>query len=261
MKAREGTLEQVLASDAEWCVVQADTFSLLPTMTDQSVDVVISDPPYDEFTHGFGKSTSTWSDARPQGIKQFEPLSDAPSLAGHLVRVAKRWAVAFCALEQLSSYRSGIKVKEWVRSGVWDKIVPGPQVTADRPGQAVEGLAIMHREGKKRWNRGGGAGIWRQLPAHGKERFDHPSPKPIKLMLDLVADFSEPGEVIFDPFAGTGTTGVAALRLGRRVILVEQLPEFVIVCRKRLLAEANVSNPHSERVGQNSLFDERVNLI
>ncbi len=50
----------------------------------------------------------------------------------------------------------------------------------------------------------------------------------------LVRLFSNPGDLILDPFAGSGTTGVAALRLGRRFLGWEMNPEYVEVARKRL---------------------------
>lgn len=50
----------------------------------------------------------------------------------------------------------------------------------------------------------------------------------------LVADFTDPAELICDPFAGSGTTGVAAIRLGRRFIGWEKDPEFFKVAVKRL---------------------------
>ena len=67
----------------------------------------------------------------------------------------------------------------------------------------------------------------------GKKRL-HPTQKPLRLMRELVRLFSDPDEVIFDPHAGSGTTGVAALEEGRRVILVERDPEHAATCRRRL---------------------------
>ncbi|MCP4967401.1 MAG: site-specific DNA-methyltransferase [bacterium] len=62
----------------------------------------------------------------------------------------------------------------------------------------------------------------------------HPTQKPVLLMESLVSDFTDPGELICDPFAGSGTTGVACIRLGRRFIGWEKDPEFFETAVKRL---------------------------
>ena len=84
------------------------------------------------------------------------------------------------------------------------------------------------------------------------ERGLHETQKPVALMRELVRDFSDPGEVICDPHAGSGTTGVAALLEGRRVILVERNPEHAATCRRRL-AET-VPGEGSRKAKQLGLF-------
>lgn len=251
----EGTLEQVLAGEARWVVICADNDGLLPALPDSACHHVITDPPYDERTHAAAK-TRAINDPESRdrfGISEFAALTSPSKLAAGLLRVASRWVLAFCALEQLGQYQRGAG-DAWVRAGVWDKIAPTPQLTGDRPGQAVEAVAIMHRSGRKRWNRGGGAAIWRFMTSKGDERPEHPTPKPLPLMIALVSDFTDRDELILDPFAGSGTTGVAALRLGRRVILIERHEPFAELCRERMLAEANCTTVQASRAGQGSLF-------
>lgn len=62
---------------------------------------------------------------------------------------------------------------------------------------------------------------------------DHPTVKSIALMRWLVRLVSQRGHVILDTFAGSGTTGVAALAEGRRVILVEREPRYAEIARQR----------------------------
>lgn len=69
----------------------------------------------------------------------------------------------------------------------------------------------------------------------------HPNEKPVSVLQKLTLLTSEPGDVVIDPFAGSGTTGVAALREGRRVILIEREPRFALLCRERMEAEASGS--------------------
>lgn len=181
------------------------------------------------------------------------------------LRVSRRWLVAFCALEQLGAYADA-SGNEWVRSGTWVKPNGTPQLTGDRPAQGSEGLAfakaggrgilewhevmrridesleeqpeglaVMHRKGKKTWKGGGRRGTWVHNVVKGGA---HPNEKPLALMLELVEVFTDPGDLIFDPFCGVGTTGVAALMLGRRFFGVERDPEWAEVARKRLATVA-----------------------
>jgi DNA modification methylase len=68
----------------------------------------------------------------------------------------------------------------------------------------------------------------------GDQRTGHQTQKPLALMELLVRLLSDPGELILDPFAGSGTTGVAALRLGRRLVGWEMNPDYVEMARRRL---------------------------
>ena len=62
----------------------------------------------------------------------------------------------------------------------------------------------------------------------------HPTVKPIKLMEYLVKLISPKGSLVLDPFMGSGTTGIAALNLGRRFIGIEKEPEYFAVAKKRI---------------------------
>jgi site-specific DNA-methyltransferase (adenine-specific) len=80
----------------------------------------------------------------------------------------------------------------------------------------------------------------------------HPAPFPESLAKDHVATWSNPGDVVLDPFAGSGTTPKAAKELGRRFVGIEINPEYVELCKKRLsentlplfVANISVSGPH-----------------
>lgn len=224
------TPADVLAGNARWCVVEGDCADVLRAMPDASVDVVVTDPPYDKRTHD-GARTEKGGEVFAPGI-DFAPL-DGCGFVAELLRVSRRWVVAFCALEQLGAYQTAAGAA-WVRAGIWHKPSCLPQQSGDRPGSGHEGVAIMHRPGRKRWNGGGRPANWSHVP-HLADRA-HPTQKPFPLMRDLVGLFSDPGEVILDPFAGSGTTGVAALAEGRRVILCERVPEYAAIARARLAA-------------------------
>ncbi len=77
------------------------------------------------------------------------------------------------------------------------------------------------------------------VPPASAERTGYPTQKPVRLLERIVAASSRPGELVLDPYAGSGTTGVAAARLGRRWLLVDRNPVAVEIARGRLGAEAD----------------------
>jgi site-specific DNA-methyltransferase (adenine-specific) len=72
------------------------------------------------------------------------------------------------------------------------------------------------------------------VPPGSAERTGYPTQKPVRLLERIVAASSRPGDLVLDPFAGSGTTGVAAARLGRRWVLVDRNPVAVAISRARL---------------------------
>ena len=66
------------------------------------------------------------------------------------------------------------------------------------------------------------------------ENTEHPAQKPEKLLAKLILASSDPGDVILDPFAGSGSTSVTAKKLGRRYIGIEKEPLYCCLCEKRL---------------------------
>jgi site-specific DNA-methyltransferase (adenine-specific) len=74
------------------------------------------------------------------------------------------------------------------------------------------------------------------VPPGSRERTGYPTQKPERLLERIVAASSRPGDLVLDPFAGSGTTGVVAARLGRRWLLVDRNPEAVEIARARLAA-------------------------
>jgi site-specific DNA-methyltransferase (adenine-specific) len=71
----------------------------------------------------------------------------------------------------------------------------------------------------------------------GKEKTGYPTQKPLGILKRIVQASSNPGDLVLDFFAGSGTTGAAALELGRRFLLVDNNPEAIEVMRKRFEKE------------------------
>ncbi len=208
------TIADVLAGRATWAAGCCDGFALARALGPKAVDHVIADPPYDEKTHNEARSLK---DGGSDIEIDFAALPSVSMFAPTLIDCARRWVICFCALEQLGFYSVGIAPENWIRSGIWVRTNGTPQISADRPAQGAEGIAIMHREGPKRWNRGGNRGVWTG-PRDSDPHRMHPTKKPLWLMEALIRDFTDPGDLIFDPTMGEGTTGEAAINLGRRFI-------------------------------------------
>jgi adenine-specific DNA-methyltransferase len=75
--------------------------------------------------------------------------------------------------------------------------------------------------------------VWEMTPPRGEERHGHPTPKPAALISKLVSAHSRPGDLVADPFLGSGTTIIAAEQVGRPCFGMEIEPRYVDVCRRR----------------------------
>ena len=71
------------------------------------------------------------------------------------------------------------------------------------------------------------------VPTNGPERTGYPTQKPVGILRRIVLASSAPGDLVMDPFAGSGTTGVACLALGRRFLLMDNHPQAIEVMRRR----------------------------
>ena len=68
----------------------------------------------------------------------------------------------------------------------------------------------------------------------------HPTQKPLRLIIELLENYSKENEIILDPFLGSGTTAVACERLNRRWIGIEINPEYCKITKERILKEGNI---------------------
>jgi len=72
---------------------------------------------------------------------------------------------------------------------------------------------------------------------NSKEKTGYPTQKPLGVLERIIRASSNPGDVVLDFFAGSGTTGAACIKLGRRFILVDNNPQAIEVMRKRFANE------------------------
>ncbi|MDE2980805.1 MAG: site-specific DNA-methyltransferase [Gemmatimonadota bacterium] len=96
-----------------------------------------------------------------------------------------------------------------------------------RPSAAARTLSLISAEDHRKWFRQ----VW-TIP--GASTRSHPAPYPLELALRLIQMFSFVGDTVLDPFLGTGTTTIAAMRTGRSSVGVEIDPEYVQLARRRI---------------------------
>ena len=229
-------------SDESVTLYNADCREVLESMEDASVGCVITDPPYSDRTHEGTRSNSDRAKGHGNRVLSgnigFSSITEADlrEVMADLGRITQRWVVS--SLDYRHAFRfeqeppTGLRT---LRIGVWVKPNPMPQISGDRPGQGWEAISFMHRtDTKPSWNGGGKAGVWMERVAQNE---GHPTSKPLSMISDWVRLFSNQGDTILDPFAGSGTTLRAAKDNGRRAIGVELDERYCEVIAKRLSQE------------------------
>jgi DNA modification methylase len=223
-------------------IFHGDCLDVLPTL--EKVDHCLTDPPYSEHTHAkqwIGAALTSDGKARVStahkglGFDALTPETQA-AFCQQAARIVARWTLAFCDVESIWPWREAVRAAglDYVRALIWDKVDGAPQFTGDRPAAGAEAIVAAHQEGKKRWNGGGSRNVLRHAVNGERGAKPHPSTKPEPLMAELVSLFTDPGDLIIDPFMGSGTTLVAAKRLGRRAIGIEREEKYCEVAAKRL---------------------------
>lgn len=261
------TITDVLEGRARWAVVEGDCLAVLQQLPTGSVGAVVTDPPYSSggFTRG-DRTADTYSKYLRGDKLQPNFSGDNRDQRGFLtwcalwLGEAQRTAgpgapvVQFTDWRQLPITTDALQAGGWVWRGifVWSK------------GHTARPMMGRFRHACEYgvWGTNGPAadleavgclpGIVEALPPVFVERV-HQTEKPVSVM-EAVCAIAPPGTVILDPFCGSGTTGVAALRLGRRFIGIEKDAHYAAVARERLEAETQGLTLAAARAGQRSLF-------
>ncbi len=205
---------------------------------------VICDPPYEQALHNAKAHTKQ---LRKDGGQEFREIDFAPidEIRAEFVELCEQvccgWFIAFCTLEGIRPWADAINASaiRYKKACIWNKLDAAPQMNGQGPATGAEGFVVAwNGKGVAKWNGGGKRGVY-DFKTGGPERDGrHPTEKPRRLMSALVADFTNPGDLIIDPFMGGGTTGVAALYGGRRFIGMELQRKYFEVARRRVAMQA-----------------------
>lgn len=231
---RTATPEDVLAGRARWCVVEGDALALLASLPDGCVDAVVTDPPYASTGDAASLMMSRDGTALvPREVQFYEAW--AREHLREWVRVMRhdgaawftcdwRGAMVFDLAAHKIGHRSPVV-------GVWDRGGLGMGHILRKTWEAFVVIPMPRFQRK----RADVPDLWRVEWSAARRECDHAAQKPVQLYERAVRLVTTDGvdAVLVDPFAGSGTSGEAALRLGRRAILFERDADFAEIARRR----------------------------
>lgn len=201
-------------SKGHW--VQADARQILPQLHAESVDLIITDPPYASLDKHRARGTTT---RLQRGWFNTIPNDEFGEIFAQLHRVLKKNAhlYVFCDDE---TRRVFVPLAEaagftYWKSLVWDKA----RIGMGYHYRAQHEYVLFFEKGKRPLNDLGVPDVLRVAGARGGDLY--PTQKPVDLLTILLRQSSAPGEIVLDPFAGSGATGIAAQLTGRMFVGID----------------------------------------
>ena len=230
-------------------IFKGDCFELIKEVEDKSIDLILVDPPYlISKNSNFSKHSSGSSDKM---ITKYGSHSidfgewdkqeiDWDLLFKEYYRVLKEGGTLIIFFDIwkshiIKSVAENNKFKQ-PRVGQWRKTNPVPiNSKLNYLSNAVEFFFTFVKGKKPTFNSEYDSGIYNYPLCHGRERYNHPTQKPLDLISDLILKHSNPGDTILDTFAGTGTVGHACQNNNRNYILFEKDEKYFDIISSRLL--------------------------
>lgn len=224
-------------------LMQGDSHSLLSQVPDHFVDFILTDPPYNLAQHSTGNiplpgRTAMNNDLAPWDLVEFKP----EEWVDEFIRVLKPNGnlFIFTSYNQIGQWYSILDKKfDTTNFMVWHKTNPAPKVFKAGFLNSCELIYTCWNKGHK-WN------FISQAEMHNfvessicmkPERLQnpkHPTQKPVAVLKKLITIASNEGDVVFDPFMGVGSTGIAALELGRKFVGFEINPIYFKAAENRI---------------------------
>lgn len=242
----KGIRKEWTSDDGSVRLLLGDAYTILPKIDPASIDCVITDPPY-EITAGGGGIGKTRKD-----LNSTEGFTDC----GFDYAVLDRFPSWMCfgTLRQVPKLIDRVGDRRWMLV-TWNKSNPCPLVNGN---YLPDTEYIIHA-----WSKGRLYGTFADKarfivhPLGDKEHGQHPNEKPMLVMRKLVALGSDVGQLVLDPFFGSGTTGIACMRLGRRFIGIEQEDWAFDIGVQRVSQEFQKMRLFQEppKFSQRSIFD------
>jgi modification methylase len=241
-------------------ILRGDCTSLLADLPASSVDLVFADPPYNlQLSQELYRPNQTKVDAVTDGWDKFGSFAEYDAFTRAWLsacrRVLKDTGTIWVIGSYHNIYRVGAIMQDlgfWILNDiVWIKTNPMPNFRGVRFTNAHETLiwAQKKKDAKYTFNHQAMKALnddlqmrsdWTLPLATGKERVKdngtkaHSTQKPEALLYRVILSSTNPGDVVLDPFFGSGTTGAVAKKLGRRFIGIERDAKYIRVAKRRI---------------------------
>lgn len=269
-------------------IIQGDCVEVMATLPAHSVDLIFADPPYNmQLQQDLYRPNRTKVDAVDDEWDQFADFAQYDAFTHAWLSACRRILKPEGTLWVIGTYHNIHRVGAilmdlgyWIINEiVWQKANPTPQFRGVRFTNAHETLIWAKKDAKARYTfnyhtmkrMNGGKQMrsdWHIPICSGGERLRvdgkkaHSTQKPEALLERVILASSKPGDVVLDPFFGTGTTGAVAKRRGRQWIGIEREPDYIRVAEARLAAvtedavAADTEGRNAPRVPFKQLVDE-----
>jgi len=210
-------------------VINADSREYMKKMPDASVDLILTDPPYNLSPYSTGNIKMSWRKDFNNDVAGWDRSFEPEEILDDFIRILKPTGniFAFTSYNMLGKWHEAFDPKfDTFQFMVWHKTNPPPKIRRAGFLNSCELIVCA-------WNKGHTWNFSNQRDMHnfiespicmGRERVKdpvHPTQKPLRVLKHLVRLASNPGDLVFDPFMGVGSAGVAALELDRRFLGVE----------------------------------------
>ena len=247
---------------ADYRIYTGDCVDVLAALPEKSVDLIFADPPYNlQLKQELYRPNRTRVDGVDDTWDQFSSFESYDEFTRRWLTACRRTLADDGTLWVIGSYHNIFRVGRimmdlgyWILNDVqWHKTNPMPNFRGVRFTNATETLIWAKKsERQKRYtfnhqvmkqlNDGKQmTSVWRLPLCAGKERIKdargkkvHSTQKPEALLQRVILASSNEGDLVLDPFLGSGTTCAVARRLNRRSIGIEQEPRYVTIAQRRL---------------------------
>jgi site-specific DNA-methyltransferase (adenine-specific)/modification methylase len=246
-------------------IVNTDSFQHLKKIPDQSVDLILTDPPYNLSEYSTGNMKFEWRADINNDLAEWDKNFDPFSVKDEFLRILKPTGniFAFCSYNLIGRWHEIFDpLFDTFQFFVWHKTNPVPKFRKAGFLNSCELIVCM-------WNKGHTWNFGKQSEMHnffegpicmGNERVKnpkHPTQKPLRLLKHLINIASNERDLVLDPFMGVGSTGIAAVEMHRRFIGIEIEKDYYEATKKRF-AELQLSLPISSINGRKSGIDKAV---
>lgn len=226
---------------SEYKLYQGDCLEVMKNIENGSVDLVVTDPPYEIATTGAGM----YKQADKQYVKELNGMKDGFSevVLDELCRVMKKINIYFfCSQKQIIPLLDYFVKKKKCNWNIlsWHKTNPIP-ACGNKYLTDTEFILFFREKGVKVYGSFDTKRTWYATPLNqsDKKKYGHPTVKPLFILENLVINSSQKGDVVLDCFMGSGSTGVAALNMKRNFIGIEFDEGYFKIAQNRIEEAAN----------------------